>query len=84
MHPALRKRPLFYQKTPPIFYFFYKKKPFSIFFYKNSQFSTVLQTTPPFSTFLQKAPLISFPAYGLFCDFQDGGRRHLGFLNWKF
>ena len=83
MHPALRKRPLFLPKNTPYFLLFLQKKTFSIF-YKNSQFSTVLQTTPPFSTFLQKAPLISFPAYGLFCDFQDGGRRHLGFLNWKF
>ena len=23
MHPALRKGPLFYKKTPPIFHFFY-------------------------------------------------------------
>ena len=40
MHPALRKGPLFYTKTPPISHFFLQKTPCIFHFTKN--------TPPPF------------------------------------
>ena len=41
MHPALRRRPLLYNKTLAIFHFFDKKTPpFSTFFTKHTPFST--------------------------------------------
>jgi len=57
MHPALRKEPLFYKKTLPVFHFFFTKKPFPTFLQKNTpHFSLFFYKTPPFSTFLQKHP----------------------------
>ena len=54
MHPALRKGPLFYQKTPP----------FSTFLTK-PHFPPFLQNTPIFHFLTKSTPPISFPAYGL-------------------
>ena len=59
MHPALRKGPLFYKKTPfPIFHFLQKNT--------HPIFHFFLQNTPIFH-FFYKTPPISFPAYGPVC-----------------
>ena len=55
MHPALRKNPLFYKKTPPLF----------TFFTKHSQFFTFYKKTPSIFHFFNKnIPSILFSAYG--------------------
>jgi len=56
MHPALRKGPLFYKKTPPILHFFTKNTP---------HFPLFTKITAIFHFFTKKTlPSILFPAYG--------------------
>jgi len=60
MHPALRKEPLFYKKTLPVFRFFLQKTVSHFFTKKHPPFFTFLQNTPIFHFFYKKHPPFHF------------------------